>query len=277
MGRKEEESLFHVRNRPEVTPVREIVEETPGVKSLYFDSQSVASESEPGQFLMIWVIGEDEIPMAVSGAESDGTVGITVEDIGDATSKLHELEEGELIGVRGPYGSGFDLTGDELLIVGGGCGMAPLGYVAEEARSMGKEVTVVISAETEDGLVFRSRMENLDVDLFVGTEDGSAGIEGLTTDVLEQVLPGSEFDSCLVCGPERMMAASAELVESNGIPVQVSLNRYVKCGIGLCGSCTIDPSGLRVCEEGPVFRYKDIKDGEFGNYKRDASGRRVGV
>lgn len=277
MEKKEKESLSHARNRPEVTPVREVVEEAPDIRSLYFDSQSVASESEPGQFLMIWVIGEDEIPMAVSRAESDGTVGITVEKVGDATSKLHELGEGDLIGVRGPYGNGFDLTGNDLLVVGGGCGMAPLGYVVEEARSKGKKVTVVISAETDKRLVFRSRIEKLDVDLFLSTEDGSAGVEGLATHVLEQVLQNSSFDSCLICGPERMMAASAELVETNGIPVQVSLNRHVKCGIGLCGSCTIDPSGLRVCEEGPVFRYEDIKDGEFGNYKRDASGREVGV
>lgn len=277
MEKEGKESLSLARNRPEVTPVNEVVEEAPDVKSLYFDSQRVASESEPGQFLMIWVIGEDEIPMAVSRAEGDGTVAITVERVGDATSKLHELEKGDLIGVRGPYGNGFDLTGDDLLIVGGGCGMAPLGYVAEKARSVDKEVTVVISAENDDRLVFKSRIENLDLDLFISTEDGSAGVKGLATDVLEQVLQDSDFDSCLICGPERMMAASAELVESNGIPVQVSLNRYMKCAVGICGSCTIDPSGLRVCEEGPVFSYEDIKDGEFGDYKRDASGRKVGV
>ncbi len=277
LEKEEKENLSLAKNSPDITPVTEIVGETPEIRSLYFDSPSVSSESEPGQFLMIWVMGEDEIPMAVSRAGTDATVGITVEKVGDATSKLHELEEGSLIGVRGPYGNGFDLSGDKLLIVGGGCGMAPLGYTAEEALRRGKEATVVISAETEESLVFKSRIESLDADLFVATEDGSAGVEGLTTDALERVLSDSDFDSCLICGPERMMAASAELVESNGIPVQVSLNRYLKCGIGLCGSCTIDPSGLRVCEEGPVFRYEEIKDGEFGDYRRDASGRKVGV
>lgn len=277
MEKKEKENLSLAKNRPDIIHVTEIVREAPEIKSLYFNFPGVSSESEPGQFLMIWVMGEDEIPMAVSKAGSDGTVGITVEKVGDATSKLHELEKGSLLGVRGPYGNGFDLSGDKLLIVGGGCGMAPLGYTTEEALRRGKEVTVVTSAETEERLVFRSRIESLDANLFVGTEDGSAGIRGLTTDVLERVLSDLDFDSCLICGPERMMAASAELVKSSGIPVQVSLNRYLKCGIGLCGSCTIDSSGLRVCEEGPVFRYEEIKDGEFGDYRRDASGRKVGV
>lgn len=277
MEKKEKEVLSPERNKPKVKPVIEIVEENPDIKTLFFNYPSLASESEPGQFLMIWVIEEDEIPMAVSWAETDGTVGITVEKVGDATSRLHDLEEGDLMGVRGPYGNGFDLSGDNLLIVGGGCGMAPLGYATEEALRRGREVTVVLSAETDEKLVFKSRLEDLDVNLFIGTEDGSVGTEGLTTDVLEQVLPNSDFDSCLICGPENMMVASADLVKSYDIPVQVSLNRYMKCGIGLCGSCTIDSSGLRVCEDGPVFSYEDIKDGEFGEYKRDASGRKIDV
>lgn len=276
MGKRDMENSSHVRHRPEVLPITEVMEEAPQIKSLYFNSPRVVSETEPGQFLMIWVIGEDEIPMAVSGSE-DGVVGITVEKVGDATSELHELESGELIGVRGPYGNGFDLSGERLLVVGGGCGMAPLTLAAEKANDLGKDLTIVLTAETEEKLIFRSSLKELEADLVVGTEDGTAGKEGLTTDVLEEVLPDRSFDSALICGSEKMMSASAEIVESKGIPVQVSLNRYMKCGVGVCGSCVIDPLGVRVCEEGPVFWYEDVKDTEFGDYKRDSSGKKVGV
>ena len=277
MGERDMESSFRGEHRPEVLPVEEIVEETPKVKSFYVNSPRISSASKPGQFVMVWVIGVDEVPMAVSKVRDDGTVGITVEKVGDATSKLHELVEGDLIGIRGPYGEGFDLSGEKLLVVCGGCGTAPLAYAVEEAVEAGKEVTVVLTAKTAEDLIFRERFEDLDVNLIVGTEDGTAGIEGLTTDVLEEVDFERGFDSSLICGPERMMAASAEMIENEGVSAQVSLNRYMKCGIGICGQCSIDDSGDRVCEEGPVFRYEEIKDGEFASYSRDSTGKKVDV
>ncbi len=266
-----------VKNRPTVVPITNIVEETPKIRTIHTKSSRIASSTKPGQFIMVWVIGTDEIPMAVSKAQEDGTISFTVEKVGDATKKLHELEEGDLIGLRGPYGNGFDLSGEKLLIMGGGCGMAPLALTAQRAVDKGKEVTVVISAESGEDLLFKSRIESLNVDLFLSTEDGSVGVEGVATDVLKEALSGKDFDSGLICGPEQMMGAVAEFVEEWDIPMQLSLNRYMKCGIGLCGSCSLDPSGLRVCEEGPVFSYEEIKGGEFGDYKRDAAGRKTGV
>lgn len=266
-----------VRHRPRVLELQEIVRETPTIKSFYTDCPVIASESEPGQFVMLWVIGADEIPMSISRAGRDGTLGLTVEKVGDATSRLHELQEGDLIGVRGPYGRGFDLSSKKLLLVGGGCGMSPLAFAAERALSREKDVTAVLAAKTEDELLFRSRLEELDIDLFVVTEDGSAGTKGIASDGVKKVLSKEGFDSCLVCGPELMMTDVAELVRERGIPVQVSLERYMKCGVGLCGQCCLDPSGFRVCCEGPVFPYDEIKDGEFGSYRRDAAGIKKGL
>lgn len=270
------ENFFQERHRPKVLPLTEIVEETPEIKSFYVASPGVASSSNPGQFLMLWVIGVDEIPMAVSTAKEDGTLGMTVERVGDATSRLHDLQEGDLIGIRGPYGNGFDLSGKRLLMVCGGCGAAPLAFSAEGAMRRGKEVTVILAAESSEKLLFRSRLENLGVELMVATEDGSAGTKGLATDVLKKEISDQIFDSCLICGRERMMSRTAKLARKKEIPTQISLNRYMKCGIGICGQCSIDPSGLRVCQEGPVFQYEDIKDSEFGNYKRDSEGKKVG-
>lgn len=271
------ENSSQVKNKPTVVPITEIVKETPKIRTIKTKVPKIASNTSPGQFMMVWVIGVDEIPMAVSSAREDGTVSFAVEKVGEATEKLHELEEGNLVGLRGPYGNSFDLSGDELLIIGGGCGMAPLAFTAERAVEKGKNVTVLISAESGDDLLFKSRIENLDLDLFLGTEDGSQGVKGVTTDVLREALPEKDYDSCLICGPEQMMVSVAEFIEEENIPMQISLNRIIKCGVGLCGSCSLDSSGLRVCEEGPIFSYEEIKDGEFGDYKRDAAGRKTEV
>ncbi|KXA98131.1 hypothetical protein AKJ37_01300 [candidate division MSBL1 archaeon SCGC-AAA259I09] len=271
------EDFYHAEHRAEVLSIRKVIDETPSIRSIYVDSSKISSKSVPGQFLMVWVIGVDEIPMAVSKAGEDGTLGFSVERVGDATSKLHELEKGELIGIRGPYGNGFDLSGENLLIIGGGCGMAPLSFAAEEAVSEGKNVKFILTASTADELLFRSRLEKLDAELVTGTEDGSAGIKGVTPDVVRKINLGDHYDSCLLCGPEEMMTSTADLIDKKGIPIQVSLNRYMKCGVGICGSCSLDPSGLRVCIEGPVFQYEEIKDSEFGDYKRDSTGSKTGI
>jgi len=277
LGKKDMEISFQLEHRPKVLPLTEVVEETPTIKTFYVNSPEIASKSDPGQFLMLWIVGVDEIPIAVSKAKNDGTIGLTVEKVGDATSKLHELQKGDLIGIRGPYGNTFDIPDDNLLIVGGGCGMGPLIFATERAVQKGKQVTVVLAAETEEDLLFKSRLEELGVNLILSTEDGSVGIKGLATDALKKTDLEWDFDSCLVCGPERMMAAIAETIEEKDIPVQLSLNRHVKCGIGICGQCTLDPSGLRVCEDGPVFFYEEINDGEFGDYKRDSAGRKMKI
>ncbi|KXB05187.1 hypothetical protein AKJ50_01585 [candidate division MSBL1 archaeon SCGC-AAA382A13] len=270
------ENLYPVKHKPKVYSIKEIVRETPKIKSFYVNSPEIASNSKPGQFLMIWVVGTDEVPMAVSTAKEE-VLGFTVEKVGDATSKLHELSEGDLVGIRGPYGNGFDFSGKDLLIVGGGCGLAPLAFAAELATDKEKNVTLVITAEAEEKLLFKSRFEKLDAEIIIGTEDGSAGAKGITPDIVRKALPEKNYDSCLICGPEKMMLATAKLIEEKEIPVQVSLDRYMKCGIGLCGSCSLDPSGHRVCIEGPVFDYDEIKDGEFGEYRRDSTGRKTKI
>lgn len=263
------------KDRPEVLPLKRIEDETPEIKTFYVESPDTVSSPDPGQFLMLWIIGTDEIPISVSSFSEDGTIGLTVERVGDATSKLHELRSGDLVGIRGPYGNGFDLSGENILMVCGGCGAAPLAFSADRALKQIKNVTVILAAKTKSELLFRDRLEDSGVDLVVATEDGSAGIMGLATDALEEANLDWDFDSCLLCGPEMMMSAAADFVKEKNIPIQLSLDRYMKCGVGLCGQCSLDPSGLRVCHEGPVFRYKDIEDSEFGEYRRNSSGEKV--
>lgn len=261
--------------KPKTLELKEVVEETPNIKTFYVNCPEIAEKANPGEFVMLWVMDSDEIPISLSKAEKGGRLGLTVENVGEATAKLHELREGDLIGVRGPYGNGFDLTGEKILMVCGGCGSAPLAYVAEEATKNGKKVTYILAAKSSGGLLFKSRLEKYDLDLVLATEDGSSGIKGLATDALEEELKENEFDSVLTCGPEIMMVKTAEITEREEIPTQLSLERYMKCGIGICGQCAIDPNGLRVCKEGPVFKYEEIKDSEFGEYSRDSKGEKV--
>ncbi|KXB03816.1 hypothetical protein AKJ47_01595 [candidate division MSBL1 archaeon SCGC-AAA261G05] len=263
------------KHRTQVQQLVRVKRETPTIKSFYVDCPSIASSSSPGQFVMVWVIGVDEIPMSVSSAKG-GVLGFTVEEVGEATSKLYELREGDLVGVRGPYGNKFDLSEENLLMIGGGSGVAPLAFAAEKAVSEGKKVTAVIGASTGNELLFVSRLRELEVETIVTTEDGTAGVKGLATGVLEDLLVERKFDHLFACGPEPMLKIIFDLAEKYEIPLQVSLERMMKCSVGLCGSCCIGP--YRVCSDGPVFTKSElrrVKD-EFGIFKRDASGRKVG-
>ena len=241
--------------------VTEIVDESPSVRSLYF---AEAIDFSAGQFVMVWVPGVDEVPMALSSARS-----ITVQRVGEATASLCSMQEGDLLGIRGPFGTGFPGDG-RILAVAGGVGAAPL-----RPLIMGGRVdTVLLGARCADELLFTAELSGT-ARLLTATDDGSAGHHGFVTDLLAGVDPAA-FDRICVCGPERMMHAVLCALDREGIAGRgfFSLHRYMKCGVGLCGSCCIDPSGLRVCRDGPVFSGDRLLGSEFGRYCRDASGRR---
>ncbi|HDH01788.1 MAG TPA: hypothetical protein ENH17_01515 [Nitrospirae bacterium] len=154
--------------------------------------------------------------------------------------------------------------------------MAPLAPLAEDAIKDGKEVTAIIGAITAKELLFVERLEKAGARVFVSTDDGTAGHKGFTTDVLQELLQKETFDQCFTCGPEIMMFKVLNITEDKKIPTQASLHRYFKCGIGICGHCVLDGTGLRVCKEGPTFRDKELrKSHEFGYYWRNAAGQKI--
>lgn len=255
----------------QVAKIKKIVQETPRIKTFMLDMEIVAT---PGQFGMFWIPGLDEKPMSLS--YTSGLLGITVLKLGPFSSKMHEMKEGNLLGVRAPLGKGFNVRGGKILIVGGGSGVAPLAPLAENALKKGREVTAIVGALTKAELLFVNRMRNAGAEVLTATDDGSAGVKGFTTDVLREVLKEKSFDQCFTCGPEIMMLKVLQQTKERDIPAQVSLHRYIKCGIGICGHCAIDGTGLRVCKEGPTFRDKEIeKTVEFGKYWRGASGEKI--
>ena len=254
----------------------QITEESPSVRTFFFDFEF--ENIEPGQFVMVWIRGIDEVPMGLSRKNS-----ITVQKVGEATSKLFELKEGDSFGLRGPFGKGFSLPlqDEKVLIIAGGVGAAPLSPYAEAAHAMGSEVHTVLGARTADDLLFEERFAEAGK-VHISTDDGSKGAKGFVTDVLKG-LDLSEYDKIAVCGPEIMMSSVFRLLEKKPEEksllekAEFSLHRYFKCGIGVCGACCIDKSGLRVCKEGPVFSGRQLQDSEIGKYSRDASGRRVKI
>ena len=204
---------------------------------------------------------------------------ITVQKVGEATSKLFELKVGDSFGLRGPFGKGFTLPakGEKVLIIAGGVGAAPLSPYAEAASAAGAEVNTVLGARSEEHLLFEGRFEALG-NAYVSTDDGSKGVKGFVTDVLKN-LDVTSYDRIAVCGPEIMMASVFRFLEEREVleKSEFSLHRYFKCGIGVCWACCIDRSGLRVCKDGPVFSGTQLTGSELGKYSRDASGRRVKI
>ena len=246
---------------PVPVTIERIKTETPSIKTFFFDHEFAF---EPGQFVMVWVPGVDEIPMALSSANS-----ISVQKVGDATTALFGLVPGAGLGIRGPFGNGFT-KGEKMLAIAGGAGAAPLLPLARADCVM----TMLLGARTETELLFVDQLDE-STDVIIATDDGSLGQHGFVTDLMAEINLAA-YDRIAVCGPEPMMRAVLAAVDSAGVAqkTEFSLQRYMKCGTGICGSCCIDPDGMRVCKDGPVFTGEWLKKTEFGHYLRDASGRK---
>jgi len=258
-------------------------DETPTIKSFTFRDR-LAAEATPGQFVMIWIPGVDEVPMSLSTINPKETaVSVTVEEVGEATRKLHGMKVGEVVGIRGPFGKGYSLTKARSdMIVGGGTGLASLAPLAEKiAKQRNRRVTLLLGAKTCNELLFLERMKTalaqMNARIIPTTEDGSYGIRGLITEAAEQLLANERFDVVYACGPEMMMYKMFQLTEQVKVSFQASLERLMRCAIGLCGTCVIGK--YRVCRDGPVFsgeQLREVRD-EFGHFTRGFDGRKIAV
>jgi dihydroorotate dehydrogenase electron transfer subunit len=206
---------------------------------------------------------------------NDDELAITVKNIGEFTSQLHDLKIGDKIGVRGSYGNGFNNSFEDkkILAIGGGVGMAPINAIASDLIEKGNEVSVISAAQTKAELLYGDFLEKLGVKVHYCTDDGSFGFKGFATNCLSDLLESSTYDYAFVCGPEIMMKGIFDILEASNIPAQYSLERYMKCALGVCGQCCVDSEGWRICVEGPVFENDKIGQiTEFAKYRRDASG-----
>lgn len=254
---------------PKTVEITEIIKENQDVKTIKFN---FSQKTIPGQFFMIWIPGVDEIPMSVSYIEKN-TKGITFRKVGEATNALFKLKKGDKIGVRGPFGNGFKIKGKKILFIGGGTGNAMLAPAIKQATDRRISSTAILGFKNKNEIFFENNPKNYVARTYVSTDDGSKGYKGLATDLAKELLNKEKFDSVITCGPELMMKKLLDICKN--IPFQASLERYMKCSIGICGQCCIG-DGLRVCKDGPIFDGKTLKNiKEFGIYKKDAAGRKI--
>jgi dihydroorotate dehydrogenase electron transfer subunit len=270
-------SAYHIAaNMHRTTRILGIKAESPTVKTFTFKDRTCA-DAEPGQFLMLWVPGVDEIPLSVLDAKDNSTVSVAVKRVGEATQVLHSKKAGEIIGIRGPFGSSFTLKGEKVLMVGGGTGTVPLLFLTKKLAAKTEKLVFVAGGKTREELLFVGELEEIcsEGNLVATTEDGSYGAKCLATALLERLLTGERFDVIYTCGPEQMMRKVFDLAEKHGVPLEASLERLMRCAIGLCGSCTVGK--YRVCRDGPVFTASQLREveSEFGISKRDFSGKRI--
>jgi len=269
---------FEAVNRLRVTEIVDSKEECCLTRTLSFVDE-LCGRAEPGQFVMVWIPGVDEVPMSLSAISPDGGVSITVHEVGEASGALNRMEKGDEIGVRGPFGNGFVPVEGNVMIVGGGTGLAPLMPLTERLAKMADRITLLSGVKSRENLLFVERIADVlagvDSEVVFTTEDGSYGVKGLVAEQTEQKLTAEKFDMVYTCGPEQMMYQMFLLAETYGVPLQASMERLMKCAVGLCGSCQI--GRLRVCRDGPVLnseQLRSVKD-EFGKFRLDTSGRRV--
>ncbi|HEC88683.1 MAG TPA: dihydroorotate dehydrogenase electron transfer subunit, partial [Thermoplasmata archaeon] len=221
-----------------ICKITNIVEETSHHKTFFFD---ITMDARPGQFVMIWIPGVDEVPMSLSYIREN--IAVTVEKVGEATEALHKMKEGNKIGIRGPYGNEFKIFGEKALFVAGGTGVAPMMPLIRRYEG---EKYVVIGARTKELLLFKEELERISK-LYISTDNGSFGYKGFATDLAKKIFEEEDFDIVYTCGPEIMMKKILEICLEKDIPLQASLERYMKCGVGICDSCAIN--GYHVCKD----------------------------
>lgn len=258
---------------PKIVTIEQVVDETPTVRTLYF-SDEIMSQVLPGQFAMVWIPGTNEIPMSVMISQEKGKAAFTIRKHGAATTELFSKKVGDQIGIRGPYGNSFTIKQGRMLLVGGGTGLVPLIRLVTFLKKT-DNVTILMGAKTKSEVFFEAIAEKLlegtTHKVIAVTEDGSYGQKGLVTDAMEKLVQENKFDAVYTCGPEKMMYKVVQIASVNNIYVEASIERMMKCGIGICGSCCF--GDVMTCKDGTVFDGKTLlANKEFGHTYRTKSG-----
>ena len=258
----------------EVTDHRYEAEE---VKSLFFQDKLCRS-ARPGQYIMVWIPGIDEVPMSLSRIDEQGISSFTFKRVGEGTTELFKTVSGELLGIRGPFGNWFQPVKGKCLVIGGGTGLASLFPLLKQLVGLGSSVTCVYGAKTAQQLLFKDDLTKLLSSsihqLILTTEDGSQGKQGVATSIFQDNILSESFDMVYTCGPEPMMRTIYNYTEPRGLLIQACIERMVKCSIGICGSCAIGE--YRVCKEGLILTTEKIRTvlDEFGIYDRASDGHK---
>jgi dihydroorotate dehydrogenase electron transfer subunit len=267
-------------NSLRMVTIEDIILETPTVKTLFFKDE-ISNLAKPGQFLMVWIPRIEELPLSIMISERKNYAALTIRKHGYGSTSLFEMEKGDKLGIRGPYGNSFILndTFKNIILIGGGTGLVPLVRFLDTIKYKKIKITIIIGARSKIEIFFidliKKILENNNMfKILISTEDGSFGKKGYPMDILKDVLfeEAENIDMIYTCGPELMMKKIYDMAILKKIPIQASLERYMKCGIGICSSCCIND--MLVCYDGTIFNNEQLQNmSEFGFSYRDKSGR----
>ncbi len=217
----------------------------------------------PAQFVEVLVENAHSVflrrPISIHDVDYDDNVlKLLIQVVGEGTSKLLELNKGDLLNLVYPLGNSFSTPENtEILLIGGGCGMAPLLYTARYFKNFGFKPTILLGTRNKNGIILREEYSKYG-ELLVCTEDGSLGTKGFVTD--HPILKENRFKEVYACGPTPMLKAIGNWAIKNDIKCEVSLENLMACGVGACLCCVqkTKQGNKTVCQDGPVFNIKDI-------------------
>jgi len=228
----------------------------------------------PGQFNMLYVFGVGEVPISISSDPADDPVlQHTTRVVGTVTKAMRLLRRGDLLGIRGPYGTHWpvaDAVGRDVVIVAGGIGLAPLRpalYRLMAQREKYRKIVLLYGTRTPEDILYRNELEHwrgkFDLEIQVTVDRAASSWRG-NVGVVTTMIPRAPFDpsntAAFICGPEVMMRFTAMELQRRGVALErifLSMERNMKCGIGLCGHCQYGP--VFTCKDGPVFTYDRIE------------------
>ena len=251
-------------------PILSALEVIPEAYLFRLEAPEIAAEARPGQFVMVRC-GKDTVlprPLSIHSTEG-GEIALLFSVVGKGTAWLSQLKKGDTLDIFGPLGNGYTIEprSKNLLLVAGGMGIAPLRFLADVAAGEGKKVTVILGARSGDCLLpisppqslFNKGMMPASFQCINATEDGSEGFKGLATQLIPHYMEG--IDQVFACGPMAMYRTMAQMPAFKRVPVQLSLEIMMGCGMGVCYGCTIKTKkGLKqVCKDGPVFGMGEVQ------------------
>lgn len=264
------------KKRTETCRIAANREKANGYFVISLESRYMATSFVPGQFVNVKIEEGTVAPLlriplgihAVRGHEID----LLYKVVGPGTELLSRKRKGATVNLLGPLGNGFDISskikkGNEIIIIAGGHGIAPLYALAEAViKKNAAKVVFFMGCKAKDHLVCAEKINKIGAEVYISTEDGSCGKKGYVTDMLREYLnKASKRDKTCAgiyaCGPKPMLGAVTAVATETGVPVQVSVDEYMACGIGACMGCAIrTKNGYKlVCKDGPVFDGQEIE------------------
>jgi NAD(P)H-flavin reductase len=261
---------------PERFAVRRLLQETSDTWTLELEplDRSEPFSFRPGQFNMVYAFGAGEVPISISGdATRSGLLVHTVRAVGAATEAICSVSAGDVLGVRGPYGSSWPVeraAGGDAVVIAGGIGLAPLRPIVYELianRDRFDRAVLLYGGRTPDQLLYVNELDQwrrsgIDVQLTVDFAEAEwTGSVGVVPSLIERAAFEAARTSAFVCGPELMIEYSCGALLEAGVPsdrIQVSLERNMKCAVGHCGHCQFGPEFI--CRDGPVFDRARVRD-----------------